>query len=82
MRKGPNFPRTKFPKDPRCRFTNIQKQLLAPFVLYADFESILQLIDDEAMDNTQGVAVGGDGLAASGPFQEHLPCRFVYKVVW
>ena len=24
--------RTNFPEDPRCRFTNIQKQLLAPFV--------------------------------------------------
>ena len=33
------------------------------------------------MDATQGVAVGGDELAASGPFQEHLPCNFAYKVV-
>ena len=30
--------RTKFPLDPRCHFTNIQKQLSAPFVVYADFE--------------------------------------------
>ena len=29
--------RIKFPKDPRCRFTSIQKQLPAPFVVYADF---------------------------------------------
>ena len=75
--------RTKFPEDPRCRFTNIQKQLTAPFVVYADFESILQRVDDEAMDTTQGVAVGGgDGepIAASGPFQEHLPC-FAYKML-
>ena len=28
--------RTKFPEDPRCRFTNIQKQLSAPFVVYAN----------------------------------------------
>ena len=27
--------RTKFPDDSRCRFTNIQKQLPAPFVVYA-----------------------------------------------
>ena len=33
--------RTKFPLDPRCHFTNSQKQLSAPFVVYADFESIL-----------------------------------------
>ena len=45
--------RTKFPKNPRCRFTNIQKQLLAPIVLYADFEPILQRVGDEAIDTTQ-----------------------------
>ena len=75
--------RTKFPKDPRCRFTNIQKQLLAPFVVYADFASILQRVDDdEVTDTTQGVAAGGDEpTSALGPFQEHLPCIFAYKVV-
>ena len=74
--------RTKFPKDSRCRFTNIQKQLLAPFVVYADFGSILKCVDeDEAMDTTQGVAVGGDEPTPSGHFQEHLPCSFAYKLV-
>ena len=29
--------RTMFPDDPRCRFTNIQKHLPAPFVVCADF---------------------------------------------
>ena len=58
---------TKFPKDPRCRFTNIQKQLLAPFVVYANFESILQRVSDEAMDTTQGVVLGGDEATPSGP---------------
>ena len=72
---------TKFPKDPRCRFTNIQKQLLTPFVVYADFESILQRVGDEAMDTTQGVASGGDGPTPAGPFREHLPCSFAYKLV-
>ena len=77
-------PRTKFPKDPRCRFTNIQKQLSAPFVVYAEFGSIIQRVDDdETMDTTQGVAAGGgdEPIAASGPFQEHLLCSFAYKVV-
>ena len=73
--------RTKFPKDPRCRFTNIHKQLLAPFVVCADFESILQRVDDEAMDTTQGVVVDGDEPAASGSFQVHLSCSFAHKVV-
>ena len=54
--------RTKFPNDPLCW------QLLAPFVVYADFESILQRVD-EAMYTTQGVAAAyGDELTASGPF--------------
>ena len=44
----------------QCRFTNIQKQLLAPVVVYADFESIIQQVGDEAMDTTQYVAVGCD----------------------
>ena len=74
--------RTKFPKDPSCRFTKIQKQLLAPFVIYAYFESILQRVGDEAMDTTQGVAAGGDEpIPAAGPFQEHLPRSFAYKLV-
>ena len=65
-----------------CRFTNIQKQLLAPFVVYADFESILQRVGDEAMDTTQGVAADGDEpTPAAGPFQNHLPCSFAYKLV-
>ena len=46
--------RTKFPKDPRCRFTNIQKQLPATFAVYADFESILKPVNEDA-DITQGV---------------------------
>ena len=49
--------RTKFPKYPRCRFTNIQKQLQAPFVVYADFESILNPVSEE-VNVTHGVGVG------------------------
>ena len=70
--------RTKFPDDPRCRFTNIQKQLLAPFVVYADFESILNP-DDKDVDTTQGVEVGGE--SSSLIFQEYIPCSSAYKVV-
>ena len=71
-----HVPWTKFPKDPRCRFTNIQKELLAPFVAYADFESILQRVSDEAIDTTQGVTMGGDEpTPEAGPFQEHLPLQ-------
>ena len=68
--------RTKFPDDPRCRFTNIQKQLPAPFAVYA--ESILKPVDKE-VDTTQGVEVGRE--SSSHVFQEHIPCSFAYEVV-
>ena len=69
--------KTKFTDDPRCRFTNIQ-QLSAPFVVYADFESILKPVDKDA-DTTQGVEIVGE--SSSHVFQEHIPCGFAYKVV-
>ena len=62
--------RTKFSDDPRCRFTNIQKQLPAPFVVYADFEEVLKPDDKN---------VGYE--SSSHVFQQHIPCSFVYKVV-
>ena len=76
--------RSKFPEDPRFRFTNIKKQLPAPFVVYADFEEILKPDDkdvdvDVDVDTTQGVEVGGE--SSSHVFHEHTPCSFAYKVV-
>ena len=41
--------RTKFPKDPRCRFINIQ--LPAPFVVYADVESILKPVGGDVIQH-------------------------------
>ena len=38
---------TKFPDDPVVEFKNIKHQLKAPFVVYADFESILSKLDNE-----------------------------------
>ena len=61
---------TKFPKDPICRFTNIQKQLQAPFVVYADFESILKPVNED-VDVTQGVHTD---ISSSHVFQEHILC--------
>ena len=70
--------RTKFPLDPRCHFTNIQNQLSAPFVVYADFESILKPVNDR-VDVTQGVSTGT--ASSTTVHQEHVPCSFAYKVV-
>ena len=69
---------TKFPLDPRCHFTNIQKQLTAPFVVYTDFESILKSVN-EGVDVTQGVSTGT--ASSTTVYQEHVPCSFAYKVV-
>ena len=39
--------RIEFPKDPRCRFTNVQKQLPTPFVVYADCKSIQKPVNED-----------------------------------
>ena len=71
--------RTKFPENAKWRFSNIQNQLAEPFVVYADFESILKTIGNG--DTTQVAAIGGGGVASFQVFQEHVPWRFAYKIV-
>ena len=39
--------RTEFPDDPIIKFENIQKQVEAPFTVYADFESILKQLSGD-----------------------------------
>ena len=39
--------RTEFPDDPILKFKNIQKQVEAPFTVYADFESILKQLSGD-----------------------------------
>ena len=70
--------RKKVPLGPRCHFTNIQKQLAAPFVVYTDFESILKPVN-EGVDVTQGVSTGT--ASSTTVYHEHVPCSFAYKVV-
>ena len=71
-RKEPNFP----------RFQDVDlstsRNRPAPFVIYADFESIENPVD-ENVDITQGVDVSGE--SSSHVFQEHASCSFAYKVV-
>ena len=67
-----------FPEDPKFRFSNIQKQSSAPFLVYADCVSILKPVDGD-VDTTQGVEVSGE--SSSHVLQEHIPCSFAYKVV-
>ena len=67
----------KFPIDPQCRFTNIQKQLPAPFIVYVDFESVLKPLS--GIDTTQRVEE--EGKPSIVPFQEHIACSFAYKIM-
>ena len=75
---GHHAQRTKFQQDSKCRFTNVQNQLPAHFVAYADFESILQPVGD-GVDVIQGVGVGVE--SSTTAFQEHVPCSFAFKIV-
>ena len=44
--------RTEFPNDPVLKFENIQRQLEAPFTVYADFENILKQCRWEQVSRT------------------------------
>ena len=65
---------TKILEDSRCRFTNVQKQLPAPFVVYADFESILRRCRCYTMCRYWYIVF-------VSRFQEHTPCNVVYRIV-
>ena len=70
--------KTRFPKDQICRFTNVQKQLPTPFVVYVDFESILKPVNKD-VHVTQ---VGDTNIESSTrTFQEHILCSFAYKII-
>ena len=69
---------TRLPRDSRCRFTNRPKQLPTPFVVYVDFESILQPVNGD-VDVTPGVGIGIE--SSTTVFREHIPCSFAYKIV-
>ena len=50
------------------KFKNTQKMLKKPFVIYADFESILELCEDKRD-------------CQSKLYQSHVPCGYAYKRV-
>ena len=60
--------RIEFPEDTTVQFKNIEKQVKAPFIVYADFESLLR-----EMDDTSG--------AKSVKYQEHIACSYAYYIV-
>ena len=48
--------RTEFPDDPIVKFENIQKQVEAPFTVYADFESILKQLSGDGNKYQEHIA--------------------------
>lgn len=60
------------PENSILKFQNYHKQLQAPFIIYADFESILEKIPGCQPNNTQSF---------TEKYQEHVDCGYRYKVV-
>ena len=48
--------RTEFPEDPIVKFKNVHKQVQAPFVVYADFESILKGLSNQGNKTQEHLA--------------------------
>ena len=77
--------RTKIPiDDPVLRFTNVHKQLNAPFVACVDFKCILKDIrdhEDKEVDiKTNITKATPDGDSKTSIYQEHVPCSFAIKI--
>ena len=76
---------TKMPTDSTLRFTNVHKQMTAPFVAYADFECILKDVrnheGEEVNTETNITNTAQDVGPKTKIYQEHVPCRFDFKIV-
>ena len=73
---------TVFPKDPILKFTDVAKQLKAPFIVYADFECLLE---SEGNCGANDVPVykmeDGARTECQTKYQKHVPCSFAYKII-
>ena len=60
--------RIQFPEDDIVKFKNLKHQVLAPWIIYADCESILKklTVDPDANSNK---------------YQHHIACSWSYKIV-
>ena len=70
--------RTVLPKNMNVKFTNIPKQLPAPFVIYADFECILEAVGEPSVQTASKIT---EPLQSQLKYQKHIPCSFAYKIV-
>ena len=66
--------RTEFPDNPILKFENIQKQVEAPFTVYADFESILEQLSGDGNKYQEHIACSYDNqIVSSVPGIEFEP---------
>ena len=54
-------------------FKNYNKQIPAPFKIYADFECLFRNIDS---------GINNDCFSYTAKYQDHIPCSFAYKLVF
>ena len=54
-------------------FENYSKQIPVPFIIYADFECILEKVDSDIECSLNSLY--------TRKYQDHVPCSFAYKVV-
>ena len=59
-------------KGSKVKFTNYNKQLEAPFVIYADFEAITEKIDTTRPSPNS---------SSTTKYQQHTDCGYGYKLV-
>ena len=60
--------KTSFPDNPICTFGAVEKQVVAPFVVYADFESLLKPVNEPSGQH-------------SVKYEEHVACSYAYLIV-
>ena len=54
------------------KFKNFNRQIPAPFKIYADFECLLKNVDS---------GINNDCFSYTSKYQDHVPCNFAYKLV-
>ena len=59
-------------KSGSTEFKNYFKQLVIPFKIYTDFESILKRVKSDNRNNNT---------LYTEKYQDHIPCSFAYRVV-
>ena len=63
------------------KFENYHKQQPVPFVIYADFEALLQKVEKKQLDSNNINEALRNNFSYTEKFQKHVDCGSAYKVV-